>query len=137
MYNRCNVLYVYVDITVQVWQKVNGTSHHLPVKVLKSNPRIRCGMCSNFLKKTLARRQSIILVHLIISSGSSLIYNTSARHKLHECITSDTNATQVTQMQHKWHKFNTSNTSATQEQHECYTNDTSATRELWFWQQHE
>ena len=30
--NRCKVLYVYVDITVLVWQKVNGASQHLPVK---------------------------------------------------------------------------------------------------------
>ena len=40
--------------------------------------------------------------------GSSLIYNTSARHERHECDTSDTSATQV--------------------RYECYTNDTSATR---------
>ena len=78
-------------------------------------------MCSNFLKKTLARRQSIILVHLIISSGSSLIYNTSARHKLHECITSDTNATQVTQIQHKQHECNTRATRVLHKRHECNT----------------
>ena len=40
--------------------------------------------------------------------GSSLIYNTSARHERHECDTSDTSVTQV--------------------RYECYTNDTSATR---------
>ena len=30
--NWCKVLYLYVDITVLVWQKVNGASQHLPVK---------------------------------------------------------------------------------------------------------
>ena len=78
-------------------------------------------MYSNFFKKTLARRQSIILVHLIISSGSSLIYNTSARHKLHECITTDTNATKVTQIQHKQHECNTSATRVLHKRHECNT----------------
>ena len=29
---RCKVLYVYVDINVLVWQKVNGASQYLPVK---------------------------------------------------------------------------------------------------------
>ena len=27
--NRCKILYVYVDITVLVWQKVNGASQHV------------------------------------------------------------------------------------------------------------
>ena len=44
-------------------------------------------------------------------NGSSLIYNTSARHERHECDTSDT-----------------SKTGATRVRHECHTNDTSATR---------
>ena len=43
--------------------------------------------------------------------GSSLIYNTSARHERHE-----------------WHECKTSKTWATRVRHECYTNDTSATR---------
>ena len=30
--NQCKVLYLYVDITVLVWQKANGVSQHLPVK---------------------------------------------------------------------------------------------------------
>ena len=33
--NRCKVLYVYADITVLVWQKVNGASQNLPFKSLK------------------------------------------------------------------------------------------------------
>ena len=60
--------------------------------------------------------------------GSSLIYNTSARHERHEC---DTNATRV------WHEWDMNGTSATQVRssttwttrvrHKCYTNNTSAT----------
>ena len=63
--NQCKVLYVYVDITVLVWQKANGVSQHLPVKM---NTSIGCERCSRFFKKTLVRRQSVVLVHLIISS---------------------------------------------------------------------
>ena len=32
---RCKVLYVYVDINVLVWQKVNGAGQYLPVKSQK------------------------------------------------------------------------------------------------------
>ena len=63
--NQCKVLYVYVDITVLVWQKANGVSQNLPVK---RNTSIGCERCSRFFKKTLVRRQSVVLVHLIISS---------------------------------------------------------------------
>ena len=40
--NRCKVLYVYVDITVLVWQKVNGANQHLSVKSLKSKTTVNC-----------------------------------------------------------------------------------------------
>ena len=30
--NQCKVLYVYIDITVLVWQKVNGARQYFPVK---------------------------------------------------------------------------------------------------------
>ena len=55
---------------------------------------------------------------------SSLIYNTSARHKQHDCDTSDTSGTNATQVQHEW---DMNNTSATRVQHKCYTNNTNAT----------
>ena len=57
--------------------------------------------------------------------GSSLIYNTSARHERHECNTSDTNATRVSD---KRHVCNTSETRATQMQHKCDTRATRMTR---------
>ena len=74
---------------------------------------------------------------LNISVGSSLIYNTNARHE-------QTSATRATQMQHEWHECNTSETGATRLQHKCntsatwmtrvqhewYMNDTSVTRVL-------
>ena len=50
--------------------------------------------------------------------GSSLIYNTSARHERHEC---DTSATLVTRVRHE---CDTSATRVLYERHEC---DTSAT----------
>ena len=56
---------------------------------------------------------------------SSLFYNTSARHKRHECDTNDTSATRVRQERHE---CNTSATRTTRGRHECCTNDTSATR---------
>ena len=65
--SRSKVLYVHVDITVLVRQKNKGASQHLPVKSLKSNTRIGCERCSRCFKKTLARRQLIVLVHLIIT----------------------------------------------------------------------
>ena len=40
--------------------------------------------------------------------GSSLIYNTSARHKRHECDTSNTSATRATRVLHEWHECDTS-----------------------------
>ena len=55
-------------------------------------------------------------------SGSSLIYNTSARNEQHECNAS------ATRVRHEQHEWDTSNTSATQVQHECSTNNTSGTR---------
>ena len=54
--------------------------------------------------------------------GSSLIYNTSARHKRYEC---DTSVTLATRVRHEQHKCNTS---ATQVLHERNERDTSATR---------
>ena len=61
-------------------------------------------------------------------SGSSLFYNTSARH---ECDTSDTNATRMTRVRHEQQECDTSVTQSptrtTRVRHECYTNDTSAT----------
>ena len=65
--NWCKALYVYVDITVLVWQKANGASQHVTIKSLESNTRIGCEKCSRFSKKTQARRESIVLAHLIIS----------------------------------------------------------------------
>ena len=54
---------------------------------------------------------------------SSLIYNTSARHKFD---TSDTGATRATRVRHKYNK---SATLTAQVQQEGYTNDTSVTQE--------
>ena len=54
-------------------------------------------------------------IYIVVNSsfwGSSLIYNTSARHVRHECDTSDTNTTPV------WHKWDTSATRMTQVRHE-------------------
>ena len=62
---------------------------------------------------------------IVSFTGSSLIYNTSARHKRHECNTSRTLATRVRQEEHE---CNTSATQTTRVSQECYTNDASATR---------
>ena len=75
----------------------------------------------------------------IIQRGSSLFYNTSARHRRHECDTNDTSATWVRHERHEWNtsetrfsrmrcKCHTHATRMTRLRHECYTNETSATR---------
>ena len=60
----------------------------------------------------------------IYKIGSSLIYNTSARHERYECNTSETNAILV---QHQRQECNTSETQTTIVRHGSYTNSTSAT----------
>ena len=57
-----------------------------------------------------------------LSTRSSLIYNTNARHERHDCNTSETRATRIS------HKCDTSATLATRVRQECYTNDTGETR---------
>ena len=57
--------------------------------------------------------------------GSSLIYNTSARHKRHKC---DTSVTLATRVRHEQHKCNASATRTKRVGHTCYTNYTNATR---------
>ena len=65
--NWCKVLYVYVDIILTV----------CCISLTKSNTRMGYERCSRFFKKTLARRQSIVLVHLIRSSVIQLPFSTS------------------------------------------------------------
>ena len=60
----------------------------------------------------------------LFENGSSLFYNTSARHERHECDTNDTSATRVRLQRHKCE----TTTRVLHKPHECYTNDTSATR---------
>ena len=71
------------------------------------------------MKRT--KRLAVCLI-FHIKERSSLIYNTSPGHELHECDTSDTIATRVTRVR------NECDTSATHVRHECYTNDMSAAR---------
>ena len=64
-------------------------------------------------------------IYIVVNSsfwGSSLIYNTSARHVRHECDTSDTNVTRVR------HECDKSETRATRVWHKCDTSTTRTTR---------
>ena len=54
------------------------------------------------------------------NTGSSLIYNMSAKHEQHEC---DTSATLATRVRHEWHKCDSSATRVLHEQHECDTSE--------------
>ena len=65
----------------------------------------------------------IVWVNFWVSVGSSLIYNTSARHEPHECDTSDKNATRLR------HESDTSDTSETGVQQECNTSATQVLHE--------
>ena len=40
-------------------------SQYLPFQSLNSNTRVKCERCSRLIKKTLARRESIVVVHLL------------------------------------------------------------------------
>ena len=69
-------------------------------------------------------------MRFIAQVGSSLIYNTSARHERHECNTNGTNPTRVQ------HECNMSETGATRVQHkwrECVTSATQTARERHEW----
>ena len=67
-----------------------------------------------------------------MKNGSSLIYNTSARHEQHKCNTSarirykcNTSNASEKLVRHKWQEWDTSATRKTRVRHECYMNDTS------------
>ena len=49
-------------------------SQHLPSQSLNSNNRVRCERCSRLIKKALARRKSIFVVHLL---GLNKLYTLS------------------------------------------------------------
>ena len=51
--NRCKVLWVYADIIVWIWQKVNEAfpRKHLPVKSSNSNTKKECEMFQGLLER--------------------------------------------------------------------------------------
>ena len=59
-------LCVYVSITVIFWQKVHDalSANISPFQSVDSNTRVVCKRCSRLIQKTLARRKSIVVVHL-------------------------------------------------------------------------
>ena len=40
-------------------------SHHLPFQIINNNAKVGCEKCSRLIKKTIVRRKSIVVVHLL------------------------------------------------------------------------